>query len=67
VKCWHGCDTTAILDALEKRGLLTKVQKVSSETIEEKAQRESAEERRRERRIALARDIWRSSHPATAT
>ena len=67
VKCWHGCHSTAILTELEKRGLLTKWQEAPSETIEERVQREAAEERRRQRRIALARDIWRSSHPATAT
>jgi hypothetical protein len=36
-------------------------------SLPEEAQRESAEERRRQQRIALTRDIWRSSHPATVT
>jgi putative DNA primase/helicase len=57
----------AILAELSKRGLLIKGQKAPTETVEKKAKREAAEERRRRQRIALARDIWRSSHPATAT
>jgi hypothetical protein len=58
VYCHAGCSRDAVLDALHRRGLLGEDAEASPPDPAELAREREAAERRRQQRIAQARELW---------
>ena len=68
VRCFAGCTSARILAELHRRGLyIGEMGEARAPDPEAERRRSEAEAAERRRRIALARDMWRSALPAEET